>query len=122
MKNIVYCYNVNLYKEKPYYKDNFLNIGGAVNSFYEIINFIETVDKNEFLPYNQINNSLNNFYEYRFYHYKDWKDISYLVFLTQLLNARYIQEEDKNKFESYVLSNFKEDALLKLVLPNRGKK
>ena len=65
---------------------------------------------------------MNNFYEYRFYHYKDWKDISYLVFLTQLLNARYIQEEDKNKFESYVLSNFKEDALLKLVLPNRGKK
>ena len=128
---IVFCGNKNFHSSKPYANDLYLNPGGVVNNFVEVIEYIK--NPNDYLWQNLTNiqqNSINlpqknigfgNSFKYA----QSLSEITLPIILTEIIKKNLIQDMDILKFKQYIFSRYlynkKNDIIIPLVKPSLEK-
>ena len=120
---IVFCGNINLHSSKPYANDLYLNSGGVVINFDEVIFYIES--ENDYLWYcltNLEKNSIKSLEEKKdfgntFKYAKSLSDITLPIILTEIIKKNLIQDKDILMFKTFMFSKFKDDEKKDLILP-----
>ena len=109
---IVFCGNKNFHSSKPYANDLYLNPGGVVNSFNEVIKYIKS--ENDILWQNLISLKNNNFilpkkdagFGNTFKYAKSLSDITLPIILTEIIKKNLIQDIDILKFKDFIFSRY----------------
>ena len=128
---IVFCYNKSYHLSKPYANDLYLNPGGIVNNFSEVIKYIKTPNDLLWLNLTKIkknsiilkknNSSFGNTFKYA----QSLSEIALPIILTEIIKKNLIQDLDILKFKSYIfsryLSNKKNNIIIPLVKPSLEK-
>ena len=120
---IVFCGNINLHSSKPYANDLYLNPGGVVMYFDEVIYYIKkdndylwycltNVKKNTFqLP--EENKGFGNTFKYA----DSLSDITLPIILTEIIKKNLIQDKDILNFKTFMFSKYKDDENRDIILP-----
>lgn len=121
--NIIFCYNSELHKSKKYVNDPFYNPGGVVTDFEEVIKFLKkdirypvineqySIENSYDNPFQFIfleknmNNNIGNDMEEKMD--KFIEKISLPIILKKFA-SKFINEEDLEKFKSFLANNYNE--------------
>ena len=120
---IVFCGNINLHSSKPYAYDLYLNPGGVVIDFDEVIFYIK--NENDYLWYclsNLEKNSIQLLEEKKdfgntFKYAKSLSDIALPIILTEIIKKNLIQDKDILDFKTFMFSKYKDDEKKDIILP-----
>ena len=125
---IVFCGNKNLHSSKPYANDLYLNPGGVVINFDEVINYIKS--PNDILWHNLINPNKNEIvlpkekkdFGNTFKYAKSLSDITLPIILTEIIKKNLIQNVDILQFKKFMFSKYLNDSkIISLVKPSLEK-
>ena len=125
---IVFCGNKDLHSSKPYANDLYLNPGGVVINFDEVINYIKS--PNDILWYNLININKNEIvlpkekkdFGNTFKYAKSLSDITLPIILTEIIKKNLIQNIDILQFKKFMFSKYLNDTkIISLVKPSLEK-
>ena len=125
---IVFCGNKSYHSSKPYANDLYLNPGGVVVDFKEVIQYIKSendilwhnlnnIDKNSLvLPEEKQN--FGNTFKYA----QTLSDIALPIILTEIIKKNLIQDIDIIKFKSFIFAKYlNEPKIISLVKPSLEK-
>lgn len=120
---IVYCINVDKYKNKPYFLDTYLNPGKVNFSPQAIINFIKTdqigfklLDKD---PPEQFYSPVEANFGDSFSIGNSISDICYPILLSQIIDRTLIDEKELKDFQNFLLKYYPWHK--KLIKPSKDK-
>ena len=128
---IVFCSNKSFHSSKPYANDLYLNPGGVVNNFNEVIQYIK--NPNDILWHNLMNIKENSIilpkknvgFGNTFKYAKSLSEIALPIILTEIIKKNLIHDLDILKFKNYIFSryinNVKNDIILPLAKPSQEK-
>ena len=125
---IVFCCNISLHSSKPYANDLYLNPGGVVTNFIEVIRYINSandilwhqlinIDKNSIiLP--EEKNSFGNTFKYA----NTLSDITLPIILTEIIKKNLIQDIDILSFKRFIFARYLNNPnIISLVKPSLEK-
>jgi len=125
---IVYCGNKNYYSSKPYASDLYLNPGGVVTNFNEVIRYIRS--ENDILWHNLINmektniilpeekQNFGNTFEYA----ESLTDVTLPIIFTEIIKKNMIQNMDIIQFNNYIFSKYLDNSeIISLIKPSLEK-
>ena len=124
---IVYCGNKNYYSSKPYANDPYLNPGGVVTNFNEVIKYISS--ENDILWHNlaKINNVIQlpkeeEKFGNTFQYVQSLADIALPIILTEIIKKNLLQNLDIINFKNYIFSKYLDHPeIISLVNPSLEK-
>ena len=125
---IVFCSNKELHSSKPYANDLYLNPGGVVEYFDEVIGYIKC--PNDILWYNLININKNDIeipkekkdFGNTFKYAKNFSEITLPIILTEIIKKNLIQDIDILNFKRYMFAKYLNDTtIISLVKPSLEK-
>ena len=120
---IVFCGNKSFHSSKPYANDLYLNPGGVVNNFDEVIKYIK--NPNDILWHNLISIKENNIilpknkggFGYTFKYANDLSDITLPIILTEIIKKNLIQDIDILRFKDFVFSRYLKNKNNNIIIP-----
>lgn len=120
---IVFCGNKNYHSSKPYANDLYLNPGGVVNDFNEVIEYIK--NPNDILWHNLISIKENSIilpkkeggFGNTFKCANDLSDIALPVVLTEIIKKNLIQNIGILKFKDFVFSKYLKNEKNNIIIP-----
>ena len=120
---IVFCGNKSFHSSKPYANDLYLNPGGVVNNFDEVIEYIK--NPNDILWHNLISIKENNIilpknkggFGYTFKYANDLSDITLPIILTEIIKKNLIQDIDILRFKDFVFSRYLKNKNNNIIIP-----
>ena len=125
---IVFCKNKIYHSSKPYANDLYLNPGGVVVKFKEVIKYIKS--ENDILWHNLVNINKNNIvlpeekqnFGNTFIYAQTLTDIALPIILTEIIKKNLIQPMDIINFMSYIFAKYlNEKEVISLVKPSLEK-
>jgi len=127
---IVYCENENKndYSSKPYANNLYLNPGGIVTNFNEVINYIRC--ENDILWHDLVNMKESNIYSLEeitnygntFQYAQSLKDIALPIIVTEIIKKNLIKNIDIINFMNYIFSKYSDKPeIISLVKPSLEK-
>ena len=125
---IVFCLKKKFHSSKPYANDLYLNPGGVVVKFKEVIKYIKS--ENDILWHNLVNINKNNIvlpeekqnFGNTFKYTKTLTDIALPIILTEIIKKNLIQHMDIINFMSYIFAKYlNENEVISLVKPSLEK-
>ena len=125
---IIYCGNKNYYSSKPYANNLYLNPGGVVTNFNEVLKYIRS--ENDILWYNLVKINKSNFvlpeekknFRNTFVCSKSLTDIALPLILTEIIKQNLIQNIDIINFMNYIFSKYSDyPKIISLVKPSLEK-
>ena len=128
---IVFCRNINLHSSRPYANDLYLNPGGVVTSFNEVIKYIKSGNDNLWSYLINLNkNSINIPKEKKgfgntFKYSNNLSEITLPIILTEILKKNLIQDKDILRFKEFIFARYSDDPkrkdIFSLVKPSLEK-
>jgi len=124
---IVYCYNRELYEQKPFFSDPFLNPGGIVTSYKGIIDYIQKDEcdwttkgnTNSSPKSTELQDSSKNITEEKytpnlgdfgnsFKSINSLPEIAYPIYIQKFINSSTIKDEDADAMQDFLLKHYSE--------------
>jgi hypothetical protein len=125
---IVFCKNKIYHSSKPYANDLYLNPGGVVVYFNEVIKYIKS--ENDILWHNLVNINKNSIvlpeekqnFGNTFVYAQTLTDIALPIILTEIIKKNLIQHMDIINFMSYIFAKYSDNPeIISLVKPSLEK-
>ena len=129
---IIFCSNKSQHSSKPYANDLYINPGGIISTYEEVIEYInnpndqlwhklKAIKFNNILPQKKVNSSGN-----KFIFAKDLSEITLPIILTQIIKKNLIHSDDIFNFEQFTFSQYRfkpgNEGIIPLIKPSLEKK